>query len=117
MSDADLERVLRQLRTTYVAEGPRRLAELDAALGLLGSGTPGAATDLARLFHRLAGSGGSYGLDAVTSTARAGEQLADGLAASGAAPTSEQLAELRAQVSALGAAFEAARTQDFPPLV
>ncbi len=117
MSDANLERVLRQLRTAYIAEGPQRLAELDAAISSLGSGTPGAAKDLARLFHRLAGSGGSYGLHTVTSTARAGERLADGLVASGSAPTSGQLAELGAHMVALGTAFEAARTQDFPPLV
>ncbi len=117
MSDAELERALRQLRATYIAESPQRLAELDAALVSLGAGTPGAAKDVARLFHRLAGSGGSYGLHAVTSTARAGERLADALAAAGAPAAPAQLAEFRGQLDALRAAFEAARTQEFPPLV
>lgn len=114
MSEDELRAVLLKLRATYIAEWPERRAELEAELSRVGTGASGAAKELGRLFHRLAGSGGSYGIDAVTQAARPGEHLADALAAAGAV-TPSQVEELRSHILAIAAAFEAAAHDDTPP--
>lgn len=110
----DLEAVLRKLRQEYIAESPLRIAELEKALVASVGGVSADLKELARFFHRLAGSGGSYGIEAVTTSARAGEHLADALALAGKPLTTAQTAELKSHISGVAAAFEAARTEDPP---
>jgi HPt (histidine-containing phosphotransfer) domain-containing protein len=105
----DLERVLRELRATYIAESPQRLAEVEAALSRVEQGEREASAELARLLHRLAGSGGSYGLPAVTSAARAAEALASDIATSVSAPAPDEIRALRESVGEIAGAFDAAR--------
>ncbi len=95
--DADLLRVLAGLRAQYLAESPERLAGLQAALARVRAGDAAALADLRLLLHRLAGSGGSYGLQAVTDAARAGELVAYQLLDRGghlSAADADRLAEL-----------------------
>ncbi len=62
-----------QLQWEYVREAPQRLAELRKDLAAFRAGEPDALDSLRTRFHRLAGSGGSYGLPRVTEVARAAE--------------------------------------------
>jgi len=68
-----LEAAMRALRAEYLYEAPERLRELSAALGRLRVGDTSAFADLERYFHRLAGSGGSYGFPEVTERSRTAE--------------------------------------------
>ena len=63
-----------QLQWEYIREAPERLAELRKDLAAFRVGEPDALDSLKRRFHKLAGSGGSYGLPRVTEIARAAEQ-------------------------------------------
>jgi chemotaxis protein histidine kinase CheA len=80
-----LEAELRALRAEYLAEAPERVRELSAALGRLRTRDLSALADLRLYFHRLAGSGGSYGFPEITSRSRAAE-LAVGALISGGRP-------------------------------
>ena len=107
--DAELQRVLAQLRRQYIDEAPARLAELRAALSRAREGDLAALGDLRQLLHRLAGSGGSYGLDAVTEQARAGEAIAYAIAQRGGAPPSPaELGRLEERIQGVGRAFQEA---------
>jgi len=110
-----LEATLRRLRTAYLDESPARIAELEAQLARAGGGDAGAFAELARLLHRLAGSGGSYGIAGVTEAARAGEHLAERLAQPSAGAPPAELAALREHVAVVAAAFEHARRDPTPP--
>lgn len=113
MSDDErLINALRALRQDYLSEAPTRVAELRAELQRLESGDMDGLRNLERLLHRLAGSGGSYGLPVVTERARAGEQDARAILASGSAPSSAEVERLRAHVEAVSQAFAEARTDD-----
>jgi len=85
-----------------------------AALAQSSGGDTTELKELARLFHRLAGSGGSYGIDAVTTAARAGEHLADALAPAGKPLSPEDAAALQSHIAGVAAAFEAARDGSLP---
>ncbi|MEO8478638.1 MAG: diguanylate cyclase [Gemmatimonadota bacterium] len=63
-----------QLQWEYIREAPERLAELRKDLAAFRAGEPDALDSLKTRFHRLAGSGGSYGLPRVTEVARIAEQ-------------------------------------------
>jgi diguanylate cyclase (GGDEF)-like protein len=63
-----------QLQWEYVREAPQRLAELRKDLAAFRAGEPDALDSLRTRFHRLAGSGGSFGLPRVTDVARAAEE-------------------------------------------
>lgn len=106
--DDELTRRLAALRETYLAESPRRVAELWTAFARVQTGELAAVDDLCGLFHRLAGSGGSYGLMEVTELARAGEQSAYALKTAQRAPTASESDELRARIQKLADAFAAA---------
>lgn len=69
-----LDPALLELQQEYVREAPARLAELSKDLAAFRNGEPDALDSLRTRFHRLAGSGGSYGLPRVTEIARAMEQ-------------------------------------------
>ena len=62
----ELEQVLSQLRREYLAESPARLAELRKHVAAFRAGDPDASQVLVILFHRLAGSGGSYGFPEIS---------------------------------------------------
>jgi len=71
----ELDEGLRELQAEYLSEVPARLADLRHWLDELGAGEPGASVRLARGFHQLAGSGGSYGYSEISTVARAAEQF------------------------------------------
>ncbi|HEX2218583.1 MAG TPA: Hpt domain-containing protein [Gemmatimonadales bacterium] len=65
----------RELQRGYLEEVPKAFAELRALLESLRRGDP-VLPALKIGFHRLAGSGGSYGFPEISQIARAAEQLA-----------------------------------------
>lgn len=69
----DADDFLLALRREYLAEAPARLGELRKDLAALRVGEEGAEQSLRTRFHRLAGSGGSYGFLDVTEIAREAE--------------------------------------------
>lgn len=75
--------VMRGLRAAYLGEAPERVRELSASLGRLRLRDRTALEELERYFHRLAGSGGSYGFPEVTTCSRAAEHAVHAIAASG----------------------------------
>jgi diguanylate cyclase (GGDEF)-like protein len=75
MSDEAAEaEVLAELQREYLRDAPARLAELRKDLQAFRNGEVDALDSLRMRFHRLAGSGGSYGFPRVTEIARAMEQ-------------------------------------------
>ena len=80
-SNDPLAGVMRGLRAEYLGEAPERVRELSAALGRLRTGEFGALDELQRYFHRLAGSGGSYGFPLITDRSRTAEHVMQELAA------------------------------------
>src|SRR5689334_17509742 len=63
-----------QLQREYLAELPARLVELQAGIARFQAGDPDASGALKTQFHRLAGSGGSYGFSEISRIARELEQ-------------------------------------------
>src|SRR6478752_8246144 len=75
MSDVDpLEEAMAGLRRDYLTESAARLLELRKDYAAVLACEPEAALSLKGRFHKLAGSGGSYGFPEVSSLARKGEQ-------------------------------------------
>jgi diguanylate cyclase (GGDEF)-like protein len=75
MSEQDpLEAAMAALRREYLAEAPARLLELRKDYAAVLACEPEAAASLKGRFHKLAGSGGSYGFPEVSALARKGEQ-------------------------------------------
>lgn len=107
-----LDALMKKLGRDYLNESPARVAEMRAALEAVDRGAPEGMDALRRVLHKLAGSGGSYGFDDVSTSARAGEQVARRLFETGATPSAEELAALHAAVNAVAAAFEAARAAE-----
>ena len=105
----DLERVLEALRREYIADGPARLAELRKDLAAFMAGEADAAASLKSRFHRLAGSGGSYGFDEISVISREVEQWLKASAA--VAPSAENTGRLSRAVERLSAAFDTAALQ------
>lgn len=100
-----------ELRREYLTEAPMRLAELRKDLAALRVGEPDAAASLKARFHRLAGSGGSYGFPEISETSRAAERWI----LEHPAPDADGLAHLDAAIAKVGKAFdEAARTLGLP---
>ena len=73
LADEPLDESLLELQREYIREAPARIAELRKDLAAFRNGEPDALESLRQRFHRLAGSGGSYGLPKVTEIARAME--------------------------------------------
>jgi diguanylate cyclase (GGDEF)-like protein len=63
-----------QLRREYLAEGATRLTEIRADADRYRAGEPAALGALRTRFHRLVGSGGSYGFPEISSAAREAER-------------------------------------------
>jgi len=100
---------LHELRAIYLGEAPERVRELSAALGRLRLGQPDALNDLHLYFHRLAGSGGSYGFPDITDCSRSAEHAVQRLVSSRRAVENADLAGLEQYVLDLAAAFAAAQ--------
>jgi HPt (histidine-containing phosphotransfer) domain-containing protein len=103
-----LANALKALRVEYLNETPRHVAALRAPLERLEGGDAGALDELRREFHKLAGSGGSYGFPEISARSRAGEHEAQRLLATGAPLSATDLATLRAMVGSVTEAFAAA---------
>ena len=73
MSDP-LDEAFQQLRREYAASLPERLAELQSDLGSWRAGAEASLASLRVRFHRLAGSGGSYGFVNLSALAREAER-------------------------------------------
>lgn len=73
MTDA-LNDALAELRREYLFDAPGRLAELRKDVAAFRAGEADAVPSLVRRFHRLSGSGGSYGFPEISDIARGGEQ-------------------------------------------
>ena len=69
----ELDPAFAALQRDYLREAPARLAELRKDLAAFRAKEPDALESLRNRFHRLAGSGGSYGFPRVTDVARAQE--------------------------------------------
>jgi len=110
MTDPDpLAEVLRALRRDYLRDSLARMAELEALLATVEAGGRDALDALRRALHKLAGSGGSYGLDDVSRHSRDGEHAVQRMIAAGGAPQSADQGALRAAIAAVAAAFAVAR--------
>jgi len=104
-ADDTLARQLRALRREYLSDSAQRVGELRGLLARLANGERAVLRELSQAFHKLAGSGGSYGFPLVSTRSREGEQLANRLAA-GAAPIADaDQASLRSCVDAIALAF------------
>lgn len=102
MSDP-LDDALIELQREYLAEFPERLEELRADISAFRALRPEAATSLKTRFHRLAGSGGSYGFPEIGTVAREMEHWMATRPAPGEAP------RLDAAVDRLAALFRQAQ--------
>lgn len=91
-----------QLQREYVDELPVRLDELHADLARVQNSDPEALTSLRTRFHRLAGSGGSYGFSEISRIAREMEQWIHNH------PSTPELSALRHGVRQLADAFREA---------
>jgi diguanylate cyclase (GGDEF)-like protein len=96
--------VLLGLRREYLSAMPTRLDELRADLGSMRTGVADAIVSLRARFHRLAGSGGSFGFTELSAIAREGERWL-------AAPPSTEPAGLEAIIDRLAAAVGIAEGQ------
>lgn len=92
-----------ELRLRFIREAGPRLDEIDRLLSLLAQGPQDADTlrDLMRRFHGFAGSGGTYGLPAVTSLGLEGERACNDLLRDEASPKPADLDRWRALVASL----------------
>ena len=110
-ADDPLEQQLRALRREYLADSVERVAELRQVRARLADGERAALAEMRQSFHRLAGSGGSYGFPLVSSNSREGERLVEKLIAGGTAPETADCDALDACIDRIAAAFDEARRQ------
>jgi len=99
---------LRSLADAFVAELPRRIAEIDAAAARLGRASASVedARTLRHYSHKLAGSAATFGFQRVTACAKRMEHLLDQAIADGRAPSSAEYGEISSFVEDLrGAAL------------
>ncbi len=112
-SDDRLAQQLRALRREYLADSTQRVDELRRLHARVSAGERAALPELRQAFHRLAGSGGSYGFPSVSTRSREGERVASRLAAGDGAIAPTDLESLRASVDGVARAFaEALRALD-----
>src|SRR5512143_603303 len=111
MTDA-LNDALAELRREYLFEAPGRLAELRKDVAAFRAGETDAVPSLVQRFHRLAGSGGSYGFSEISEIARGGEHW---LRHDPPAPGEVASVRLEEMVDRLANAFDsAARERGLP---
>lgn len=109
--DADdlLARQLQQLRGEYLADADKRLAELREIRAQLRTDALEALGRLRQAFHRLAGSGGSYGFPDISANSREGEHVAQRLQAAGASSSAADLDAIDACIAGVDRAFREAK--------
>jgi diguanylate cyclase (GGDEF)-like protein len=106
-----MEEYLVQLRREYLVEAPARLGELRKDLAAIRAGEPEALDSLRSRFHRLAGSGGSYGFPSITAASREAEEWL----AEHPLPDAAGFEYLEAAIARVTLAFDAAaRELGFP---
>lgn len=106
-----MEEYYLQLRREYLVEAPARLGELRKDLAAIRAGEPEALESLKSRFHRLAGSGGSYGFPAISEASREAEDWLG----KHPNPDDNGFAFLGVAIGRVAAAFdEAARELGFP---
>jgi diguanylate cyclase (GGDEF)-like protein len=103
MTDDSVDDALRELQRQYLSEFPARLDELRSDIAAFRALRPEAAASLKMRFHRLAGSGGSYGYPEISGVARELEQWMASKPAPGEAP------QLDAAVDRLAVLFRQAQ--------
>ncbi len=104
MSEQDMmDEAIVALQREYLREAPARLAELRKDLTAFRAGEADALESLRVRFHRLAGSGGSYGFPRVTEIARAQEQRI----LTPPAPTPQEADQFEEAIDALKEALDA----------
>ncbi|HEY4099730.1 MAG TPA: diguanylate cyclase [Gemmatimonadales bacterium] len=116
MTLPDLEKpddALAALRRDYLRDAPERLAELRKDLAAFRAGEPDALESLRQRFHRLAGSGGSYGFPRVTVVAREMEHRI----LTPPVPTAQEGDRFDQAILDLRAAFDEAATDLDMPMV
>jgi chemotaxis protein histidine kinase CheA len=106
-----LEAAMRALRVEYLYEAPERVGELSAALGRLRAGDGKALEELERYFHRLAGSGGSYGFPDITDRCRTAEHTVIRLTREARTLQREDFAALESHVLSVAEVFQAAQRE------
>lgn len=100
-----------ELRREYLVEAPARLGELRKDLAAVRAGEPDASDSLKSRFHKLAGSGGSYGFPAITAASRQAEEWL----AAHPSPDDAGFALLGGAIGRVAAAFDdAARELGYP---
>jgi chemotaxis protein histidine kinase CheA len=104
-SEDKLAEQLRELRREYLADSAQRVDELRHLYARLASGERAAVPGIRQAFHRLAGSGGSYGFPVVSTQSREGERLAVRLEGPDLPVDAADLEALRACVEAVAHAF------------
>ena len=104
-----LKAEMKALRAEYLAESPERVRELSEALGRLRARDAAALGDLHRYFHRLAGSGGSYGFAEITTRSREAEHAVASIAAETRLLERADFALLEQHVLAVADAFRNAQ--------
>jgi len=107
-----IQDVLKGLRREYLRDAPAKVAEARALLSRLEAGDAVALAELRRALHKLAGSGGSYGFEAVSSASRTGERIAKAALESQRAATPQDVAALKAVIDDVGRAFDDAIRQE-----
>lgn len=109
-SEADdaFARQLQELRREYLADSPKRMAELRELGARLARGDSTALADCRQAFHRLAGSGGSYGFPHVSARSREGEQLVQRLASAGSGLKPDDISAIDACIAGVAEAFSQA---------
>jgi len=108
----ELGAALAQLRAEYRAAAPQRIAELWAACERVQTDGVSALEGLRLLVHRLAGSGGAYGLPAVSARAVATDQRCRALAGAGEPLTPGDLQQLREGIQGIAEAFHETTTPE-----
>lgn len=108
-NDPALEAALRELRAEYLAAAPARLGELWSALDRVQNGDAEALSALRVLAHRLAGSGGGYGMPDVSTAARAADEHCKALIAAASPAGSADVSQLRVLIQGIADAFERAK--------
>ncbi len=109
-----LAQQLQQLRQEYLRDSSQRVDELRQLRTRLALDQRAALADLRQAFHRLAGSGGSYGFPDVSARSREGEQLAVRLASADTALTPGDIAAIEQCVNGVADAFTAAKKTIIP---
>lgn len=105
------EQVLAELQREYLRDAPARLAELRKDLQAFRNGEADALESLRVRFHRLAGSGGSYGFPRVTEIAREMEQRI----LTPPAPTPQEAERFEQAIADLKAELDRGMPQYEPP--